>query len=93
MKKERFPHARKPLRGQTLLVTEGVSFGAVEESAATGCRGQSGEIPAHRIGADQHSPAQEACLLTYRDGSGLGGEAWASVGSQERTGVGSVNTA
>ena len=43
-----------------------------------GCRGQSGETPAQRIGADQHSPAQEACLLTRWDGSGLGAEAQAS---------------
>ena len=45
------------------------------------CRGQSGEIPAQRISADQHSPAQEACLLTRRGGWGLGAEALASVGS------------
>ena len=43
-----------------------------------GCRGQSGEIPAQRIGADQRSPAQEACLLTGRGGRGLGAEAPAS---------------
>ena len=48
-----------------------------------GCRGQSGEIPAQRIGPDQHSPAQEAYLLTRRGGRGLGAEAQASeVGSQ-----------
>ena len=48
-----------------------------------GCVGQSGEIPAQRIGAEQHSPAQEACLLTHRGGRGLGAEARASeVGSQ-----------
>ena len=47
-----------------------------------GCGGQSGEIPTQRIGADQHSPAQEACLLTRRDGRGLGAEARASVISQ-----------
>ena len=47
-----------------------------------GCGGQSGEIPAQRTGADQHSPAREACLLTHRDGWGLGAEARASVGSQ-----------
>ena len=47
-----------------------------------GCRGQSGEIPAQRIGADQHSPAREACLLTHRGGQGLGAEAPAlEVGS------------
>ena len=48
-----------------------------------GCRRQSGEIPAQRIGANQHSPAQEACLLTRWGGRGLGAEAPASeVGSQ-----------
>ena len=43
-----------------------------------GCRGQSGEIPTQRIGADQHSPAREACLLPRRGGRGLGAEAQAS---------------
>ena len=43
-----------------------------------GCRGQSGEIPAQRSGADQHSPAREACLLTRWGGRGLGAEAQAS---------------
>ena len=43
-----------------------------------GCRGQSREIPAQRIGADQHSPAREACLLTRWNGLGLGAEAQAS---------------
>ena len=38
MKEERFPHTRKPLRGQRLWVAEGVSFGAMEESTATGVR-------------------------------------------------------
>ena len=48
-----------------------------------GCGGQRREIPTQRIGADQHSPAKEACLLTRRDGWGLGAEARASeVGSQ-----------
>ena len=47
-----------------------------------GCGGQSGEIPARTIGANQHSPAREACLLTRRGGRGLGAEARASVGSQ-----------
>ena len=43
-----------------------------------GCGGQSGEIPAQRIGADQHSPAREARLLTRQGGQGLGAEARAS---------------
>ena len=38
MKEERFPHTRKPLRGQRLRVAEGGSFGDTEESAATGVR-------------------------------------------------------
>ena len=37
-----------------------------------GCRGQSGEITAQRIAANQYSPAREACLLTCWDGWGLG---------------------
>ena len=49
-----------------------------------GCRGQSREIPTQRTGADQHSPAREACLLTCWGGRGLGAEARASeVRSQE----------
>ena len=48
-----------------------------------GCGGQSEEIPAQRSGADQHSPAREACLLTRQGGRGLEAEAPAlEVGSQ-----------
>ena len=36
VKEERFPYTRKPLRGQRLPVAEGGSFGAMEESTATG---------------------------------------------------------
>ena len=36
MKEERFPHTRKALRGWRLREAEGGSFGATEESAATG---------------------------------------------------------
>ena len=39
MKEERCPHTRKPLRRRRLRVAEGGSFGATEESAATGVRG------------------------------------------------------
>ena len=42
------------------------------------CRAQSREICAQRTGADQHSPAWEACLLTHLGGRGLGAEALAS---------------
>ena len=58
------------------------------------CRGQSREIPAQRIGAEQHSPAREARLLTRRGGRGLGAEARLQRSDpRERTGVGCVNTA
>ena len=78
MKEEKFPHTRKPLHWQRQGVAVGGIFGAMEESAATGCRGQSGEIPTQRIGADQHSLVREACLLTRWGGWGLGAEAQAS---------------
>ena len=38
MKEEKFPHTRKPLHWQRLRVAEGGSFGATEESTATGVR-------------------------------------------------------
>ena len=44
-----------------------------------GRRGKNGEILAQRLGAEQRSPAREACLLTRQGGRGLGAEAWASV--------------
>ena len=83
MKEERFPHTRKPLRGRRLRVAEGGSFGAMEESAATGVRG------AKR----RDSRTEDRCrvALTSPRGlsapppgrAGLGAEAWASeVGSQ-----------
>ena len=48
-----------------------------------GCGGQSGGIPAQRIGADHHSPAREASLLTRRGGRGLGAEARALEGGSQ----------
>ena len=77
VKEERFPYTRKPLHRRRLRVVEGGSCGATEQSAATGVR-RAKQIPAQRIGADQHSPAREACLLTCRGGRGLGAEARAS---------------
>ena len=38
MKEEKFPHTRKPLHWWRPRVAEGGSFGATEESAATGVR-------------------------------------------------------
>ena len=83
MKEERFPHTRKPLCGRRLRVVEGGASEPWRRAQPEGCGGQSGEIPAQRIGANQHSPAREACLLTRQGGQGLGAETWASkVGSQ-----------
>ena len=83
MKEERFPHTRKPLRWQRLRVAERGASEPRRRAQQQGCRGQSGEIPTQRMGADQHSPAREACLHTRRVGRGLGAEARASeVGSQ-----------
>ena len=76
MKEERFPHTRKPLRGRRLQVAGG------RRAQEKGCGGKTGEIPTQSTGADQHSPAREACLLNRRDGLGLGAEAEASVGFQ-----------
>ena len=82
MKEERFPHTRKALRGQRLRVAEGGASEPRRRAQPQGCGGQSGEISAQRIGAEQHSPAREACLLTHQGAWGLGAEARASVGSQ-----------
>ena len=81
MKEEKFPHTRKPLHWWRWRVG-GEASEPRRRVQQQGCRGQSGEIPAQRIGAHQHSPAREACLLTRRDGRGLGAKARASeVGS------------
>ena len=83
MKEERFPHTRKPLPGRRLWVAEAEASEPPRRAQQQGCGGQSGEIPAQRISADQHSPAREACLLNRWGRWGLGAEARASeVGSQ-----------
>ena len=82
MKEERFPNTRKPLCSQRLRVAEGGSFGATEESAATGVQ------RAKR--RDSCTEARRRAALTSLRGlsahppgrPGLGAEAQASVGSQ-----------
>ena len=94
MKEERFPHTRKPLHGGDCGWQRGEASEPRRRAQPQGCGGQSGEIPARRTGADQHSPAREACLLTRR-----GGRGWElklrlrRSDPRERTGVGGVNTA
>ena len=78
MKEERFPHTRKPLHWWRRGVGHRKALEPRTRAQQQGCGGQSGEIPTQRIGADQHSPAREACLLTRRGGQGLGAEARAS---------------
>ena len=78
MKEEMFPHTRKPLHWWRQGVGGGEASEPWRRAQQWGCREQSGEIPAQRIGADQHSPAREASLLTRWDGLGLGAEVRAS---------------
>ena len=83
MKEERFPHTRSPFAGGDCGWRRGAASEPRRRAQPQGCGGQSGEIPARRIGADLHSPAREACLLPRRDGWGLGAEVQSSaVGSQ-----------
>ena len=93
MKEERFPHTRSPFTGGDCGWRRGKASEPRRRAQQQGCGGQSGETPAQRIGAEQHSPAREACLLTLRGGRGMGAEALVSVDPRERTGVGGVNTA
>ena len=93
MKEERSPHTRKPLRGRRLRVAEGGSFGATEESAATGAwraqwrdsRTEDWCRPALTSprGLSAHPPGR----------AGLGAEAQLQSDRRERTGVGGMNTA
>ena len=72
MKEENFHTLGNPFTGRDR------GWGASEprrRAQQQGSGGQSGEIPAQRIGANQHSPAREACLLTRWGGWGLGAEA------------------
>ena len=94
MKEERFPSTRSPFAGRDCRWQRGEASEPRKKAQPQGCRGQSGEIPAQRLGAEQHSAAREACLLTRR-----GGRGWElrlrlqRSDRRERTGVGGVNTA
>ena len=58
-----------------------------------GRRGKNGETPAQKLGAKQHSPAREACLLPCQGGWGWELRLGLRSDPRERTGVGGVNTA
>ena len=93
MKEERFPHTRKPLRRRRLRVAEGEASEPRRRAQQQGCGGQSEEVPAQRLSAEQHSPAREACLLNRRGGRGWELRLGLRSDRRERTGVGGVNTA
>ena len=92
MKEERCPHTRTPSWVET-AGGRGGSFGAAEESAATGVR--------RAKQRDSRTEARRRAALSSPRGlsapppgrAGLGAEARAAVGCRERTGVGGVNTA
>ena len=75
MKEERFPHTRSPFTGGDCGWWRGKALEPRRRAQPQECGGQSGEIPTQRTGADQHSPACEACLLSHRGRWGLGAEA------------------
>ena len=82
MKEEKFPYTRSPIAGRDGGWAVGGSFGATEESAATGVRSAKRR--------DSRTEARRRAALTSPRGLsapppgqvGLGAEAWASVGSQ-----------
>ena len=93
MKEERFPHTRSPFAGRDCGWRRGEASEPRRRAQQQGCGGQSGEIPAQRLGAEQHSPAQEACLLTRRGGRGWELRLRLRSDRRERPGVGGVNRA
>ena len=78
MKEERFLHTRKPLHGRKLWVAEGGSFGATEESAATGVRRAKWRDSCTEDHCWPALTSLRGCMLTRQDGLGLGAEGWAS---------------
>ena len=93
MKEERFPHTRSPFVGGDGGWQRGEASEPWRRAQPQGCGGQSSEIPAQRLGTEQHSPAREACLLTRRGGRGWELRLGLRLDRRERTGVGCVNTA
>ena len=82
-----------PFRGRDCRWWMGEASERQRRALPQGCGGQSGEMPAQRIGADQHSPAREACLLPRRGGRGWELRLGFRSDRRERTGAGGVNTA
>ena len=94
VKEEKFPHTRSPFAGGDCGWRRGGSFGATEESAATGVRRAKRRLP-HRgsVPTSTHQPERVVCSPT---GAGRGWELRLGLrrsDPRERTGVGCVNTA
>ena len=71
MKEERFPHTRKPLHRRRLRVAEGGSFGATEESAATGVQ-RAKRRDSHTEAQCQPALTSPRGLSAHLQGWGLG---------------------
>ena len=93
MKEERFHTLGGPFAGGDCGWWRRKASEPRRRAQEQGCGGQSGEIPAQRIGADRHSPAREACLLTRRGGRGCELRLGLRSERRERTGVGGLNIA
>ena len=93
MKEERFPRTRSPFAGRDFGWQRGEASEPRRRAQPQGCGGQSGEVPTRRLGAKQHSPAREACLLSRRGGRGWELRLGLRLDRRERTGAGGVNTA
>ena len=93
MKEEKFPHTRSPFAGGDCGWQRGEASEPRRTAQPQGCGGQSGETPTQRLGADQHSPPREACLLPCRGRRGWELRLGLRSDRRERTGVGGVNTA
>ena len=93
MKEERFPRTKKPLTDRDCGWRRGEASEPRRRAQPQRCGGQSGEVPAWRSSADQHSPARDACLLPRRGRRGWELRLRLRSDHRERTGVGGVNTA
>ena len=87
MKEVRFLHTQKPLHGWRLRVAEGGSFGAMEESAATGVRRakQRDSRMEDQCRAALTSPRSLSAHPPRR--AGLGAEAGRGLGTEARASV------
>ena len=90
MKEGMFPHTRSPFAGGDCGWRRGELRSHGGERSH---RGAEGKAERRRLGAEQHSPAREACLLPRRGGRGWELRLGLRLDRRERTGVGGVNTA